>query len=161
MILYLGASALVKRYLEEPGASEVREVVSRADVAGTSLISRAEVSAALAKAVRMDALTQDEAWDGLQVFRAEWPDLPQVQVTGTVIARADAFAWEHGLRGYDAVHLATAPVWQEMMCESVTLSTFDRRLWTTAKRVGLVPHPPELPALLDAWKAQAGRERDA
>jgi len=69
-----------------------------------------------------------------------------------VIARADTFAWEHNLRGYDAVHLAAASLWQDAMGEQVTLSTFDRRLWAVIERVGLVPHPADLLALLDSWK---------
>jgi predicted nucleic acid-binding protein len=38
-------------------------------VTGTALVSRAEVAAALGKAVRVDALTQEEALAALQVFR--------------------------------------------------------------------------------------------
>lgn len=153
MILYLDASALVKRYVAELGSAQVNEAISQAEVVGTALISRAETSAALAKAVRMDALTQEEALASLQVFREEWPDLVRVQVTEMVVARADAFAWEHGLRGYDAVHLAAASLWQDVMSEQVTLSTFDRRLWLAVEQVGLSLHPANLPALLDAWKA--------
>ena len=153
MILYLDASALVKRYVTEPGWAQVNEAISRAQVVGTALISRAEIAAAMAKAVRMDALTQEEALASLQVFREEWPDLVRVQVTEMVVARADAFAWDHGLRGYDAVHLAAASLWQDAMSEQVTLSTFDRRLWAAAERVGLALHPANLPALLDEWKA--------
>jgi len=52
MILYLDASALVKRYVTEPGSSEVSEAINRAEMAGTALVSRAEVAAALAKAAR-------------------------------------------------------------------------------------------------------------
>jgi predicted nucleic acid-binding protein len=128
-------------------------VISRADVIGTALISRAEVAAVLAKAVRTDALTWQEAWACLQVFREEWPNLIRVQVTEMVVTRADALAWEHGLRGYDAVHLAAASLWQDAMGEQVTFSTFDRRLWETARGVGLALHPADLPALLEAWKA--------
>ena len=71
MILYLDASALVKRYVAEPGSAEVDEAISKAEVIGTVLISRAEVAAALAKAVRMDALTREDALASLQVFRSE------------------------------------------------------------------------------------------
>ena len=152
MILYLDASSLVKRYVTEPGSAQVSEAISKAEVVGTALICRVEIAAALAKAVRVDALTQEEASASLQVFREEWPDLVRVQVTEMVVARADTFAWEHGLRGYDAVHLAAASLWQDAMSEPVTLSTFDRRLWKAAERVGLVLHPADLPTLLDEWK---------
>jgi predicted nucleic acid-binding protein len=153
MILYLDASALVKRYVAEPGSASVNEAISEAEMVGTVLISRAEIAAALAKAVRVDALTQEEAWASLQVFREEWPDLVRIQVTEMVVARADDIAWGHGLRGYDAVHLAAASLWQDTMSERVTLSTFDRRLWKAAERVGLALHPVDLPVLLDEWEA--------
>jgi len=156
MILYLDASALVKRYVDEPGSPDVREAIARAEVAGTALISRAEVAAALAKAVRMHVLTRDEAASSLQAFRNEWPDLVRIQVTELVVAQADTFAWEYGLRGYDAVHLATASVWQDAMGERVTLMTFDQLLWTTTSRTGLTPYPADLPVLLERWKAGAG-----
>ena len=45
MILYLDSSALVKRYVDEPGSAVVGEAISRAAIIGTGLISRAEVAA--------------------------------------------------------------------------------------------------------------------
>ena len=153
MILYLDASSLVKRYVQERGSREVGDVIAGADVVGTALITRPEVAGALAKAVRMDALTWEEASACLQVFREEWPDLMRVQVTDLVVARADTLAWDHDLRGYDAVHLAAASIWQDALGEQVTLSTFDHHLWAVAGQVGMDLHPTDLPTLLDAWRA--------
>ena len=48
MIVYLDASALVKRYVEEAGSDEVASLIDGATVVGTSIVSRAEVAAALA-----------------------------------------------------------------------------------------------------------------
>jgi len=115
-------------------------------VTGTALISRAEVGAALAKAVRVGVLTREGARETLRVFRREWPDLVRVQVTEWVVARADALAWEHGLRGYGAVHLAAALVWQDALGERVTLAAFDRHLWQAAQAEGLAVFPADLPA---------------
>ncbi len=152
MILYLDASALVKRYVAEMGSAEVGRVVARAALVGTALITRAEVAAALARAARVGVLTGEEAQAAVGVFRAEWPDLVRVQVTEAVVARADGMAWEYGLRGYDAVHLAAASLWQDALGEPVTFSTFGRRLWVAAGKTGLVPHPADLPALLEEGK---------
>ena len=152
MILYLDSSALVKRYVAEPGSAMVSEAISQAAIIGTGLISRAEVAAALAKAVRVGALTQGEAQAGLQAFRSDWPDLMRVQVTEAVVARADALAWERNLRGYDAIQLAAAIHWQEALGETVTIATFDRQLWAVAEQTGLTPYPPNLPMLLEEWK---------
>ncbi|MFN3763505.1 MAG: type II toxin-antitoxin system VapC family toxin [Anaerolineae bacterium] len=154
MILYLDASALVKRYVDEPGSVEVNQAISQAEMTGTALVSRAEVAAALAKAVRVGALSQQEAARCLRAFREEWLDLVRVQVTEFVIARADVLAWEHSLRGYDAIHLAAASVWQDLMGQPVTFATFDRHLWGAAQQAGLTVYPTDLPAMLERWKGQ-------
>ncbi len=60
----------------------------------------------------MGTLSRDEAQAALQVFYTEWPDLVRLQLTEVVLAQAGALAWDHGLRGYDAVHLAAAHFWQ-------------------------------------------------
>jgi predicted nucleic acid-binding protein len=146
MILYLDASALVKRYVAEAGSAEVDVAISQAAVAGTALVSRAEVAAALGKAVRVHALTREEALAALQVFRNDWVDLVRIQLTEMVIARADMLAWDHGLRGYDAVQLASALAWQDALGEAVTLATFDKHLWAVARSAGLASYPADLPA---------------
>lgn len=140
--------------MDEPGSAEVNQAISQAEVTGTALVSRAEVAAALAKAVRVGALTREEATRCLRAFREEWLDLVRVQVTEFVIARADALAWEHSLRGYDAIHLATASVWQDLMGKSVTFATFDRHLWAAAQQAGLAAYPDDLPAMLERWRGQ-------
>jgi predicted nucleic acid-binding protein len=145
VILYLDASALVKRYLVESGTDDVARLIAAADGVGTSLISRAETSAALAKAVRVGALTRKGGVAALQVFRREWPLLIRVQATEMVLARADTLAWEQNLRGYDAVHLASALLWQEGLGEAVTLATFDRQLWEAARAQGLAVFPDDWP----------------
>jgi predicted nucleic acid-binding protein len=143
MILYLDASALVKRYVAEVGSVEVDRLIAQAGVAGTAAISRAEVAAALAKAVRVGTLARDEAEAALQVFRTQWVDLVRLQLTGVILAQADALAWDYGLRGYDAVHLAVVRFWQSSLGEAVTLATYDRQLWQAGGAAGLVVWPED------------------
>ncbi len=143
MILYLDASALVKRYIAEVGSSQVDEAIAAAELVGTSIIARAEVAAALAKAVRVGALMHDEARSALQTFRNEWPDLIRLQLSELTVSRADGFAWEYGLRSYDAVHLAAASLWQDAMGERVAFMTYDRKQWDAAARAGLTAFPPD------------------
>jgi len=152
MMLYLDASALVKRYIAEPGTSEVAQAIAGARVVGTSIISRAETAAALARAVRVGMLTREAAASALHVFRGEWPGLVRVQATEMLIAQADALAWELGLRGYDAVHLASALLYKDSMGQEVTVATFDQQLWAAAERSGLIPFPDDLRGMLAAWR---------
>lgn len=144
MILYLDASAAVKRYVAEQGSEEVRQAIATATVVGMVVIGRVEIAAALAKAVRMRALSAMEAETARQVLRAEWPDYVRLRTTEALAARADDLAWQYGLRGYDAVHLAAALLWQDGLEESVTLATFDRQLWQAGRQSGLAMFPTDL-----------------
>ncbi|MGA2262050.1 MAG: type II toxin-antitoxin system VapC family toxin [Acidobacteriota bacterium] len=146
MILYLDASALVKSYIFEDGTEEVRLAIEEACVLGTHMISRVEVSAALAKAVRMKALQEEEAARCLARFRQDWPDLIRLGFSEMLIAHADRLAWDHGLRGYGAVHLAAADLWQDALGEVVTFAVFDGKLWHAAREIGLLAYPKRLPA---------------
>lgn len=145
MILYLDASALVKRYVTEVGSHDVAQAIERAELTGTSIITRAEAVAAFAKAIRVGALEAVEGEAALQLFRAEWTDVVRIQATELVIGRAALLAWEHGLRGYDAVHLASALAWQEGLQEPVFFATYDRHLSHSSRKAGLKFFPPTLP----------------
>ena len=144
MILYLDASALVKRYVAERGSNEVIALTAGADAAATSLVSRAEVAAALARAVRLGALDGEGGRRAQLRFSREWPDLVRVPVTEALVSRAEALAWDHGLRGYDAVQLAAALTWQDAIGEDVVLATFDRQLLKAAPGAGLRVWPERL-----------------
>lgn len=144
MIAYLDASALVKRYVAETGSQAVSSLITKAHTIGTASISRAEVSAALGKAARMKVLSHTEAASALQVFTADWESLIRLQITEVLIARAANLAWDQGLRGYDAVHLAAATFWQEMLGDPVVLVTFDQQLWQGASIAGLSVWPESL-----------------
>jgi len=62
-------------------------------------------------------------------------------VDESLVARAEALAWEYSLRGYDAVHLAAAVAWQERLDARIVVATFDRELWQAARQSGLETWP--------------------
>lgn len=144
MICYLDSSALAKRYVLEPGSEEVRRLISEAEVAGTAWISLVEVVAALTKAVRVGALTSKESDSAIRSFEEDWPDLVRIQISEFLIGVAAGFARKHRLRGYDAVQLAAAALWQENLEDSVTLLTFDHQLWMAARNEGMIVRPESL-----------------
>jgi predicted nucleic acid-binding protein len=137
MILYMDASALVKRYIEEAGSDQVSDWINNADMIATSIISRTEVVAALSRAFRMKIITEEGAQKAISLFHSEWESIPRLPVTEMTVARGDNLAWQLGLRGYDAIHLASAIILQEEINSPITMFTFDRQLWEAAKTVGL------------------------
>jgi predicted nucleic acid-binding protein len=145
LIVYLDASALVKRYVAETGSADVATLVDSAQLAATAVISRAEVAAALAKAARMGLAERELLAASLADVEKDWNDCMRLEVNEHTVARAAALAWAQQLRGYDAVHLACAQVWQEALGEAVTLATYDRELWRAAGATGVQPWPGVMP----------------
>jgi len=152
VIGYLDSSALVKRYVAEPGSDLVQDFLEVAEVAATVIISRAEIVAALAKAIRMEVLEADEALRCRELADRDWPHVVRLPVTEATVDRAAALAWSDRLRGYDAVQLAAACAWQEALDHAVSFATFEARLWASAARHGLIAFPPDLPSRLESWR---------
>ena len=69
----------------------------------------------------------------------------RLPVTEVLMARAASLAWDHGLRGYAAAHLAAALYWQDLLGEPLTLATCDRQLWEAAQPTGLAAWPGTAP----------------
>jgi predicted nucleic acid-binding protein len=144
MMLYADSSLLVKIYIDEPGSASVIELLAQATTIGTALVTRAEVAAALAKATRLGALSRSDVEPSLTRFREHWSNFLRLNVSETIVAQADELAWARGLRGYDALHLASALSWQAALDERLTLGTYDRQLWQAGREAGLAVWPAEL-----------------
>jgi predicted nucleic acid-binding protein len=145
VIAYLDASALVKRYIVERGSRETIALTADSEMTATSIVSRAEVAAAFARAVRAGLVKDEVARSAQRKFAGDWPDVVRVPVTESLTERAEGLAWEYGLRGYDAVQLASAMTWQESVGEQIVLATFDQQLWEAARRTGFKAWPDQLP----------------
>jgi len=118
---------------------------------GTSDVTRIEVVSALQRKVSRynpAELTAAEASAAYQQFDADWRDLIQVHVDGDLWGLAEDMAWQHALRGYDAVHLASAIRLGEVLGELVTLATFDRELWAAAQAESLPVWPNDIDVAL-------------
>jgi predicted nucleic acid-binding protein len=144
-ILYLDTSALVKQYVQESASNDVQKLIRTADHSGTSLITRAEMAAAMARATRMKLIPLSEGEAAWNEFLTDWSSISRLRVSRQIIDRAGVFAWEYPLRGYDAVHLASAVLWQETLETQITLATFDRELWSAGAQIGLTVWPEALP----------------
>lgn len=144
MNLYLDSSALVKRYVLEPGTEAVLAEVAAAETVGSSLVTFAEVNASLARMARAGDLDAGEAEQARAAFRSHWADFARVPLTEALARHAADLAWRHRLRGYDAVQLAAALSWQGSLGLPVVMATFDRDLWRAGRDDGLATWPPDL-----------------
>lgn len=141
MITYLDTSALLKLYIQETGSEEVVKLLASVESSGTNLLTHVEMASAIARAVRMKLVFANEAQNTWKDFLADWELLVRLDVSLQITKRAAMLAWEHGLRGYDAMHLASALSWQEAIDTPVTLATYDRELWAAALEAGMEVWP--------------------
>jgi len=143
-IIYLDTSALLKRYIQEAGSEEVRKLLEEADEIATGVITRVETASAIARLVRSQAITAEEGKQVWDAFGEDWEILTRLHVTPQSIERAASLAWQYALRGYDALHLASALLWQERLMLPVLLATFDRPLWLAGREAGIQVWPKDL-----------------
>jgi predicted nucleic acid-binding protein len=103
-------------------------------LAASSVLAYAEGRAALAAARRGNRLDAKAHARALLEFEDVQDGLALVGVDRSLARSAGEFAEEFGLRGHDAVHLATA---LDLDDEDVVLLTWDGDLSRAAERAGL------------------------
>lgn len=136
VVAYGDSSALVKRYLDEPGS----EAVDAVDGWVTSSLSAVEVSSAIWRRNRMGELSSADA--GILARRAAGDltgdDLHTILVPphDEVLATAVRLTATAGLRGYDAVQLATALTARDSYPDLTLFASFDEQLCGAAAAHG-------------------------
>lgn len=110
MILYLDTSALVKLYVEEEGTEDVQRAVDGSESVAASAVAYPEARSAFARLERDGYLSAEEHRVAVAAFDEEWPAYEVVDATRSVATVAGDLAARHLLRGFDAVHLASALV---------------------------------------------------
>lgn len=137
MTLYLDTSDLVKLYVDEPDSESIRALVDRADVVATSAVAYPEARATFARRRRARLMTRTEAAAVIRQFDLDWPRLLSIPLGEDLARAAGRLADVHGIRGCDAVHLAS---FEELLAcaddDEVSFSSADDRLVKAARALG-------------------------
>jgi predicted nucleic acid-binding protein len=127
--VYLDTSSLIKLYVEEVGSSDVRDLVSDADIVATSLVAYPEARAALARLRRSGDLSARDFVRAKRTFEDEWSAFLALEVTTAISHEAGTLAEQYALRGFDALHLASfAAVARRAGAAATRFSSFDDHL---------------------------------
>ena len=108
MIVYLDTSAIVPIFVSEPSSQVCRRIWADAERRVSSRLTFVETAAAFAMAERrgrLSARQHDAAWAN---FEDSWPDVDVLDMTAELATAAATLSRMLALRGYDAVHCASA-----------------------------------------------------
>lgn len=127
---------MAKRYVREPGRAALMKLVARQKVV-SSVLMPAELHSAFARRVREGTLATialPRLFTRVAADREHWT---LVAPTPEVLAEVEALLESHQLRTLDAVHIASARVFQRRLGTPVVFASADVRQISAAAREGL------------------------
>lgn len=134
MIGYLDTSAFVPLLVQEPGSAACGRFWDDADAVVTSRLTYVETASALAQAERLGRLTAPSHAACRHHLDRLWSEIGVADVDDRVVVRAAEIARKFGLRGYDAVHCASA---EQVADDDFVAATGDRALLAAWSKLGV------------------------
>ena len=125
----------------EDGSDLAAELWGTRHAAASSILAYPEGRAALAAARRAGRLTAGTHGEAQQDFEGTYEELAVLGIDRALARQAGSLAEELGLRGYDAVHLASTL----SLGADAVLVTWDAGLARAAGHRGLAVAPPTAP----------------
>lgn len=126
--LFVDTSALVRRYVAEPGRDLVVEAMDGSGAWVASALARSEVMVCLHQ-LALGPRQQARMWSA---FRSDWDAFAVVPVDERCLGRAVELGSSFALRTVDAVHLAAA----DRLPRPARYLTFDRHQIPAAAALG-------------------------
>lgn len=130
---YLDTSALIKRFVAEKGSPLVQTLVIRKGPIATAKIAYAEVYAGLTRKLREGHLSDAQYVLACRHFEADWQAYIRVELHDDTLFLARDLIRRHPLRGFDAIHLASAISLKNALGEDITFAAADERLLRAAE----------------------------
>ncbi len=134
MIAYFDTSAVIPLIISEPSSDRCNRVWNEASRVVSARLLYPEARAALAKAERMGRLTATQRVDAVVELETIMTEVDHIEVTEVLARVAGELAQAHGLRGYDAMHLAAASAVAD---SDLVLVTGDSDLANAANSLGI------------------------
>jgi len=134
VIGYFDTSAFVPLLIAEPGSAFCRRFWDSSDAVVTSRLLYVETAAALAQALRLGRLVRRDHRAALGLLDQMWAEFEVVEADSIVVDRAAELTHSESLRGYDAVHCASA---EQVDDDDLVLASGDRALMAACARLGM------------------------
>jgi hypothetical protein len=137
LIRFLDSSALVKRYVREPGSDVVARLFRSSSKLAASSLAAFEVAAALFKRARAGDVSTELARKHAARVAADLDEMHVVEARRPVLDLATELVSRRALRAYDAVQLASAMRLARAAGVAVTFVCADEALTAAALAEGI------------------------
>ena len=138
MILYLETSDFVKLYVQEADSEEIAKLIAEAEVVATSIVAYPEARAAFARKFRENGITKEDYGRIKKDLDDDWEKFFIIKLTDALARSSGKLAEKCALRGFDALHLASALELKKALPHPIFFSSSDARLKESAKKEGLL-----------------------
>jgi uncharacterized protein len=132
---YFDTSALVKRYVREEGSRLARELLRHYRFLSCA-IAPVEALSAFSRRKAADELSERSFSAIAARMRADREHWELVEITDSVLGRAEEVIRQAGVRTLDALHIASALAFRELSGLRVPFITADERQRDAAQRLG-------------------------
>lgn len=133
---YFDTSALVKRYVRERGTIQVRRLLRKYRILSSSVMP-VELFSALSRRHGQKELSEQDYIAILSRIKQDRAFWELVEVTPGVLARAEEMVLDLKVRALDAIHIASAALFQDSAGRSSLFVTSDERQVEAAQKCGL------------------------
>jgi uncharacterized protein len=132
-VIYFDTSALVKRFVQEKGSPVVQSLFQLGNTVATEKIAYAEIFAGLTRKLRERSLSQGQYSATCRRFESDWQAYVRVELQDDILLLARDLIQRHPLKGFDAVHLASALRLKVFLGEEIRFAAADRNLLRAAE----------------------------
>jgi len=141
-MIYLDSSALVKRYVAEPGSEAMDRLLSEHPYVATSRLTYPEILSALNRK-RVAKEFSSRIFGGLvNAFESDWGKFFVLELDEALLPIVKQMIRKHSIRGADAVHLVSAMWLRSTLKEDVIFACSDKKLLDAARCERLVAFEP-------------------
>ncbi|MFH1076058.1 MAG: type II toxin-antitoxin system VapC family toxin [Pseudomonadota bacterium] len=133
---------MVKKYFNETASDEVISLWVESEAIVVSTVAYAEAMASFYRKKREVGLSKKIFGKILESFHYDWTTFIHVHINNDLDTIIHRIISTHGLRGFDAIHLASAIVVQKEIQDSFLFVCFDRNLVKAGQAEGVKTFPP-------------------
>jgi uncharacterized protein len=131
----------VKRYFLEQQSNELLSRWVQAGLIVTSSVAYAETVASFFRKKRESALEEEVIQQVVDAFNLDWTSFFRVEVSDELSEIVLRVVESYPLRGFDALHLASAVLTRRSLTEDFVFACFDQRLAQAAREERFVTFP--------------------